>query len=468
MKLNPWLLIATGILLRLAAAPLMDIQQDGNAYATMAQSLHTHGSFWMPWGDGYGSGLNPGPSHHYPPLYPVYLAVWIAGFGFHIWTLKAANLVLSLATLLICYATTRNLYGKDTALLTTGLFALIPRFIMAQGTGFSENLVAATFILTLWAGIKGLRDSRYLVLAGIFAGLAFLTRSGMGPFFFLGIAAGLAWRLRYAGVRGTLTNKWYLVGGACFSLLAGAWSIRNLILFGDWQSSHYLTMVTSLSLQMPGYLALGLLFKSAQYILVLYLFYASFKPEWRKAWSRIHEETVSLLWLSIALAAILGAIIAGMIWSVERSPPFWMDSERYLCIAYLPLLWLLIPERQAGFNARLAAIAAVFFLVNVFEIIEPTRSVEDQAASHLPIKAGQTLGVVDGEAGLGRYSFYPYLKERNITLTLCDSNSCQASADYVMGVLPFHNANYTAIREDAIHFFFGGTTKTVTTYRRNP
>jgi len=481
MKLNlPVLFLTIGILLRLLSVAFMDVQQDGNAYATMGHELASTGHFLMPWGDGLGSPTTPSYSHHYPPLYPAYLAAWYRMAGFTVQVTKTANLDLSLAAILVVYTCTRNLYGKTTAAYTAGLFAVMPRFIMAAGTGFSENIVAIVFTATLWAGLRGLKEPHYLILAGLFAGLAFLTRSGMGPFFFIGIAAGLLWRIKYQGTKGTFTNTPYLLGGAAFVLLAGWWSLRNYRLFGDWQSSSYLTWATTTAFHYPAYIAGGWLFKFAQYSLILYLFLASFRKEWQEAWKQRSLENVSILWLSIGLVYGLGILISGIIWAVERSPPFWMDSERYLAMAYVPLLWLLFKDlaskvKWRNFHIRYAALAIIFCLVATYELVEPTQSPEDHAATALTgiIHSGDTLGVMDGEQGLGRYSFYPYLAAHdNVSLVLCSGPSqdpCHgATPKVILGVLPMNDPHYSVIRVDQLHSLFFGSGKAVKTYLRNP
>jgi 4-amino-4-deoxy-L-arabinose transferase-like glycosyltransferase len=473
-KTTNWtlILILAGVVLRLAAVALMDIQQDGSAYAAMGKALHDHGSFWMPWGDGLGFNTDPAPSHHYPPLYPAYLALWYSAWGFGVDVTKLANLVLSFTTVLVVYAATRNLYGPRVAALTAGLFSVIPRFIVATGTGFSENLVVLVFTLTIWAGLRGLKQPAYLVLAGLFAGLAFLAKAGMGPFFALGIASGLWWRIKYQGAKGTFTNKSYVAGGFIFVLLAGSWSLRNILLWGDWQSSNYIQAATSMALQHPVLLSMGLLFKGALYVLILALFYAIYGPEWKKAWQERQAESLSILWLSIGLVAFIGCCMAAVLWVVEQTPPFWMDAERYLCLVYVPLMWLLFRHSQLtkSFKIRHLMLAGIFVFASVYQVLEPTRSPEDSAATHLAgiLQPGDQLGIQN--ATLGRYSFYAYLPTQDVSLTLCNGNvtdPCQGAwPDFILGRQPVPSPAYRLIHTDWINLFPFGHGATIYTYQR--
>ncbi len=69
---------------------------------------------------------------------------------------------------------------------------------MTPSLGFAEALVAMLFVLTVWAILKSLKRTRYIVWAGLFAGLGFLAKASLGYFFFAGLA-GLLWRFRCVG-----------------------------------------------------------------------------------------------------------------------------------------------------------------------------------------------------------------------------------------------------------------------------
>ena len=224
--------IMAGIVLRVAAPFFMDFRADGDTYTAMGHAWALHGEFLMPYGDVSTWGpLPPGHSNHYPPAYPFYLGVVFTLFGFGLWQAKWAAVVVAVAALGVVYLCTRDLYGRVPAALATGLLALEPHLVWVTGTGFSENMVLLFFALTMWAILKSLTDDRYIVLAGLFAGLAYLSRASVGYFFVVAGAGGFLWRLTFRGWS-VLANRWYLAAIAVFGTIILSWAGRNVALFG--------------------------------------------------------------------------------------------------------------------------------------------------------------------------------------------------------------------------------------------
>lgn len=248
-------MVAAGVVLRLAAPFLMDFRADGNTYTAMGHAWAIGHDFLMPYGEV--STTNPTPpmhSHHYPPAYPFYLGLVFTVFGFGLWQAKIAAVVVALAALGVVYATTRDLYGRVPAALTAGLLAVEPHLVWTTGTGFSENMVLMFFALTMWAILKSLQDDRFIVYAGIFAGLTYLSRASVGYFFVIAGIGGLLWRLTFRGW-GVLTNKWYLGAIASFLGIGGAWALRNVMRFG--YESRSFSVGEILPFAVPGLLVLA-------------------------------------------------------------------------------------------------------------------------------------------------------------------------------------------------------------------
>jgi 4-amino-4-deoxy-L-arabinose transferase-like glycosyltransferase len=464
-----WAILGLGLTLRILAVFLMDIQQDGNAYAAMGKALLDHGAFLMPWGDGSGFDTAPSLSHHYPPAFPTYLAGVYSVLGFGVWQTKVANLVLALVAVGVTYACTRNLYGHKVALAVAGVMAMIPRLTIVAGTGFSENLVLLLFVLTLWALLKSLEKPFWVVPAGVFAGIGILTRAGMGPFFFIAAAGGLGWRLWHRGWKATFTDPWYLTGGVLTLTLAGIWAVRNLSHWHEWQGSNYNIMAVNHALGNFSWFAVGFFFKATLFALLLLLFVKTFQPEYEKAKAHWKTEADSLLWICILVVAFVGACMAAVFWTIEQTPPFWMDPERYLVIAYVPLLWLVLKRAELGkrnFRVRYIALAAILLVGNVYAIALPTTSPEDAAAESLAGKLhpGDLIG--NQGASLGRYSFYTYLPTQDVRLVVCDPSCGNATPDYILGRIPVEDANYTLASTFTTHFFFGGESAPVFVYER--
>ena len=114
---------------------------------------------------------------------------------------KAAILALSFGALGAVYAATRNLYGADRAVLVTGIIALEPSLVWVTGIGLSENFTLLFSTLTLWAFLRSLEDTRYILLAGIFWTVVYLARSSAGAFGVVPAVAGAWWWWKFRGWR---------------------------------------------------------------------------------------------------------------------------------------------------------------------------------------------------------------------------------------------------------------------------
>lgn len=230
--------LVAGVVLRLAAPFFMDFRADGDTYTAMGHAWALRHEFLMPYGDVSTWGpLPPGYSNHYPPAYPFYLGVVFSLFGFGLWQAKLAAVFVSLAALAVCWWCTRDLYGATPAALVAGFLALEPHLVWVTGTGFSENMVLLFFALTMWAILKSLKDDRYIVLAGLFAGLAYLSRASVGYFFVVAGAGGFLWRLMFRGWS-VLANRWYLSAIGVFAVIVLSWAVRNVALFG-WAAESF-------------------------------------------------------------------------------------------------------------------------------------------------------------------------------------------------------------------------------------
>jgi 4-amino-4-deoxy-L-arabinose transferase-like glycosyltransferase len=227
-------LVAAGVAARIATVWGMQFWQDGNTYAAMGHAWMQRHELVMPWGDiGTIGNATAVYSHHFPPVYPVYLGMVYSVAGYGVWQTKMAALAVSLASLAVAYACGRDLYGRDKALLATGLLALDPHLVWATGTGFTENMVLLFFVVTLWGILKSLEWPPAILVAGIAAGLAYLTRSSVGSFFVIAGVGGLLWRFWFLRWR-LFANLWYVGAIAVFLAMFTAWAARNVALFGGW------------------------------------------------------------------------------------------------------------------------------------------------------------------------------------------------------------------------------------------
>jgi hypothetical protein len=372
-------LVVLGIALRLATFESWGIVYDGAEYAVMGQSLLEHGEFVVP----YASEVEY--YRHYGPAFPAYLAAFFAIFGFSVVTVKIAELVASVLLLATVHFTTRDILGSWKAWFATAYVALEPMFLITTAIGYEENLVSLLFVATVWAVVKSLKRDRYLVLAGVLAGLGFLTKASVGYVFVIAAVAGILWRLRFRGWA-ALKNRWYLAGMVCFATLAGGWTTRNLIRFGwpNWQTSASLEHAYSYGLAHVDILG-HLLAMKAPWFALMFLFYGGvFLPELKRSLSRRREEATSALWLAVGLVFVMGWIVTAFFAAVESFPVWWHDNLRYVVISSPVLLWAALREvgpfrplerfgrsSWSSFRNRYFGLLATFAMVGVMLVSVP-------------------------------------------------------------------------------------------------
>jgi len=353
-------LIVIGLVLRVGSFVNRDPEFDANYFITMARSLPLHGEFIMPWGDPSEYTGVPTYSHHYSPLFPVWLDLFFTAFGSSEVVAEAAGYVMSLLALVVIIWTTRNLYGWQRALVVGAIFALDYELIIESGKLYTENMSFLFFTLTMWAILKGLKNDRYIALAGLFAGLAYLCRSALGYFFIIAGVGGFLWRFYYMRWS-VFKNKWYLLAIAIFGGIVGGWSLRNVARFGwpNWETSLTFQRTAAQALSDPlRYTGLMLLL-APFFVMVLAMYAFYWLPELRGSLRKWKDEEISGLWLAVFLVPFTLLFIAGMqsFYETERGlTPFLRDRVRYLIFAFLPLVWLAVRSVDFHLDKPLSAI----------------------------------------------------------------------------------------------------------------
>ena len=297
-----------------------------------------------------------GPSHHYAPGMAFVEAAFVALLGDTLLALALPLLLLSWGAVLVVWLTTRDLYGSGAALLAAAAVSLEWTGAMfGTWAGYSENLVIITFTLTMWAILRALRDDRFLLAAGFFAGLGYLSKATLGWFFLLAGLGGFAWRLFYRGL-GVLRNRWYWAAIAVFAVPVVLWAYRNVALFWDgtpaglldaWQTSDVQTRNIYAAFASPGQLLVGLAGKLPILVIGLVVPFLPLLRGFARSLREWKREDVSGLWLSVGLVFVLGWFFAGAFWVSEQTNLLWADAIRYVMPAQIPLLWLLLRDGQS-------------------------------------------------------------------------------------------------------------------------
>lgn len=406
-RLDRWALFAllVGLALRVGAPFAMDVWEDGGEYVAMGHALAANGTLWLPFGEertvAPPTGA-PGFSHHYPPAFPAWLAAFDAALGPSIRTTQVALAALGVASVLVVLLCARDLYGGSVALRVASLVALEPHLLWTTGRGYAENLVVALFALTLWAILRALHDERWMVPAGLFAGLSYLAKASLGPFFLVAGLAGLAWRLWHRGAA-PLRSPWYLAGAALFGAIVAAWSWRNWTLFGDPVTSPYIAVSYDAAFARPGAFAAALAAKAGFFLLGVALVAAPLAGALREPLRRWRDEATSALLLALALVVALAIVATGALAVFEPDAVLVLDHHRYLLPALVPLLWL----ARGGTPRGWAVLAAAALVLSAACILAPQKDGEARAAEAAAAMAapGDALAV----HGITLYEPYPFV-----------------------------------------------------------
>ncbi len=270
---------------------------DGQVYVVMAQSLLDQGTFLR----------NGVPTEHYGPLYPLFLVPFYV-VSRDILATKAAILVMGAAAAAAVFCTTRRLYGGKEALLATTLVFSNPTLLLVTSRNMAEFLLVMLYALTIYCLHRSLEKGaeKQVVLAGLFAGLAYLTKSSLGYLFLVAAAAGFLWRFRYARW-GVLRDRHYLTAAALFLALVGAWVVRNIValwrpymgrqaFIDRWNGDFYFNAAFGYAI--PGrweLFTLQTIIFGGFMVPVAVAYLWPFLPDLRRALGKLREERMSML-----------------------------------------------------------------------------------------------------------------------------------------------------------------------------
>lgn len=115
-----------------------------------------------------------------PPLYALLLNPWAERDWSYFTTAKLVTLAVGVLTVLATFIVGVRLFGWEAALLAAFLLAANKEFHVRASTVYADTLLALVMLGSWYYLIKSLEGWKYCVLAGIFVGLAFLTK-GSAP-----------------------------------------------------------------------------------------------------------------------------------------------------------------------------------------------------------------------------------------------------------------------------------------------
>jgi hypothetical protein len=328
---------------------------DGYIYQEMGQSWLQNHEFI----------LNGNFSHHFGPIYPLYLSVFFLFLPPQLGSQIAAALMFAAAAVIVFFIT-KKMYGTNPALITTALVMTLPIYVFCTSRGLSEPLMLILYTLTVYFIMESLKPGKEnrIIIAGLLAAIGFLTKSSFGYFFIVTGVGGFLWRFYYMRWS-VFKNKNYLIAVGIFLSLLLVWTARDLYHFWDGtlasflvavQPSEYMYSATAYTFanDFGGYFVECIFFTALTAVFAatyLWIFADYLKPV-RK---RFREERISCLLVSIVLPVVIGILITSLYFVYEN---YFMEDYlltylpvsqvryliyqliRYYYIALVPLTWI--------------------------------------------------------------------------------------------------------------------------------
>lgn len=110
------------------------------------------------------------------PLYPLLLSTFASRDMAFFDKAKVASLAMGVFSIFALFCVARELYGEPVAFLASGGVALNGTMIRISSHVQCETTLMLFMLLSLYCMMKGLENGRYWILAGVFAGLSYMTK----------------------------------------------------------------------------------------------------------------------------------------------------------------------------------------------------------------------------------------------------------------------------------------------------
>ncbi|SDF65086.1 glycosyltransferase family 39 protein [Pseudonocardia oroxyli] len=165
------LLIGTGVLY------LVNLAASGWANAFYSAAAQAGGENWEAWFFGSSDAANSITVDKTPA------ALWVTGlavrvFGLSSWSILVPQALMGIGAVALLYTTVRRTSGHAAGLLAGAVLALTPVATLIFRFNNPDALLVLLLVAAVWATLRGLEHGRgrWLLLAGVFLGLGFLTK----------------------------------------------------------------------------------------------------------------------------------------------------------------------------------------------------------------------------------------------------------------------------------------------------
>jgi len=223
--------LAVGLIVRLAIVALtrhgfVPVSDDAD-YSRLAESIAT--------GHGFGSTAVPlahGPTAFRPPLYPGVLSITYLITGVSWTSGRVENAVIGTLAVAAIGFLAKELWDRRVALVAMAIAAIYPPLLLASyGLGYEALLITLlTTSLACAVRARGAeRPVRWIVLAGICAGFAILTRETAVAV--LPVLLFVAWKTARGSNRRTMQIAQIALALCATLVVVAPWTIRNAVRF---------------------------------------------------------------------------------------------------------------------------------------------------------------------------------------------------------------------------------------------
>ena len=169
------------------------------------------------------------------PGYPVIVAAVYGVFGIHPWIVLLIQVFVSTLTLLLFYKIAEYIFNERTALWSTLFFATSSIYILHTDLLYTETFYMVFHLIAIYGFYKFLKEDKlkYIVLCGVFTGIATLTRPSQQfyPFAFILLSV-----LYYKFDFKKILKLTFALLIPCYLVLF-PWMLRNYKLDKHWQIS---------------------------------------------------------------------------------------------------------------------------------------------------------------------------------------------------------------------------------------
>ena len=175
---SAWVLPAhVGVLALAAFVYLFNLTVSGYAntfYSMAAQAASQDWSAWF-WGSLDSSNFITVDK---PPLATMAMGLSVRAFGLSSWSILLPEALFGVATIAVLYAIVRRYAGPAAATIAALVATLTPAAVLIFRYNNPDALLTLLLVLAAWAFMRALSDTRFrwLILAGLFVGLAFNTK----------------------------------------------------------------------------------------------------------------------------------------------------------------------------------------------------------------------------------------------------------------------------------------------------